>query len=1044
MSGEAFRDKGVIKKIYLKDFITYNEVTVTPGRNLNMIIGPNGTGKSTLVSALALGFGATPKTLGKSCPIGDYVRRGCERATIVIHVQHSPHRILQLTRIITTENKSTWIIDGKPVTESKVREVINDLNIQVNNLCQFLPQERVQDFAGLDARQLLISTEKSVGDPRLHGFHTQLIEFRGKEGQMIAEIEQKKSKLDIDKQTFARLEESVSTIKERTTMINKLKKLNQKKAWMEYNDAKKVTTETKAQKDQLSLELIQLQESLAPSDALIKKKKNEIRNLENLVNSHNRKITEHEIKLNTTVEKFENCHCDINNIKKESTMEIELEKSRDQEIKKAEILKNKLENDKPLLIQELGSVEVITKRFQECDYLLENQKRVTEDLSDKTSRLRNECDKMKYEISNFQRLIKNLKNVEDKCMDILRQCSSDTFEGVQWLRRNTDKFQGKIFEPMILTLQVDHPDHAKYVERVIPQRDLIAFVCESKDDMNSLLTYLREERKLVINAVHSDPNKNYNNRPHIPLDQLRQLGFQNYLIDFIDAPPTVMNYLVSMYNIHNIPVGTAAVENQADHVPDSISLYFSPNNSYSVRRSKYTGDKSTSISQLSGTRYFNVNIDTRKIQALEQKVVDYQRHLDDYNQQMETVVGQHQEECRKLEEIRNNKAKLRSDLSQIQKLEADINVAKIKLQKLQIDRKSIESIKGNAQQRILRAIKKQIGYYTECNQLYEKVVLMSSQAKTDSFKLKLMQQELIKFSEESQTLRENVERVRENVRKLEKELDGMMKALREYKKKAVEETDNIDSDDPRFKRIQAAFNKLPGTFTEIEEAMQAAKAKLYCLDRTENGEQILAEYDKLSHDIEKLEGEIKALEEKRQESKEQISKLHDEWIPLISGLVEKIGTNFSEYFESVGCVGEIKLHVPENPKDYDQYEMQISVKFRDADELQIFDRQRQSGGEKAFTTAVYMLALQEMCNVPFRCVDEINQGMDPIYERRVMDLLVELTTNRSGSQYFLITPKLLPHLHYNDNCRIHVVHNGPWVQPTDKFNVQHFYSRISV
>lgn len=96
-----------------------------------MIIGPNGTGKSTLVSALALGFGATPKTLGKPCGIGDYVRRGCEKATIVIHVQHSPQRILQLTRIITVDNKSTWMIDGKPVIESKAREVINDFNIQV-------------------------------------------------------------------------------------------------------------------------------------------------------------------------------------------------------------------------------------------------------------------------------------------------------------------------------------------------------------------------------------------------------------------------------------------------------------------------------------------------------------------------------------------------------------------------------------------------------------------------------------------------------------------------------------------------------------------------------------------------------------------------------------------------------------------------------------------------------------------------------------------------------------------------------------------------
>ena len=38
-------------------------------------------------------------------------------------------------------------------------------------------------------------------------------------------------------------------------------------------------------------------------------------------------------------------------------------------------------------------------------------------------------------------------------------------------------------------------------------------------------------------------------------------------------------------------------------------------------------------------------------------------------------------------------------------------------------------------------------------------------------------------------------------------------------------------------------------------------------------------------------------------------------------------------------------------------------------------------------TALYMLALQELTTVPFRCVDEINQGMDATNERRVFELL---------------------------------------------------------
>lgn len=59
--------------------------------------------------------------------------------------------------------------------------------------------------------------------------------------------------------------------------------------------------------------------------------------------------------------------------------------------------------------------------------------------------------------------------------------------------------------------------------------------------------------------------------------------------------------------------------------------------------------------------------------------------------------------------------------------------------------------------------------------------------------------------------------------------------------------------------------------------------------------------------------------------------------------------------------------------DFDKYGLKIRVKFRDADELQELTRNHQSGGERAVTTAVYMIALQELTIVPFRCVDEINQ-----------------------------------------------------------------------
>lgn len=52
---------GAIVRIKVKNFVTYTSAEFFPGPKLNMVIGPNGTGKSTLVCAICLGLGWGPK-----------------------------------------------------------------------------------------------------------------------------------------------------------------------------------------------------------------------------------------------------------------------------------------------------------------------------------------------------------------------------------------------------------------------------------------------------------------------------------------------------------------------------------------------------------------------------------------------------------------------------------------------------------------------------------------------------------------------------------------------------------------------------------------------------------------------------------------------------------------------------------------------------------------------------------------------------------------------------------------------------------------------
>ena len=60
-AGAELHQPGSIVRVKLQNFVTYTSAEFFPGPSLNMVIGPNGTGKSTLVCAICLGLGWGPQ-----------------------------------------------------------------------------------------------------------------------------------------------------------------------------------------------------------------------------------------------------------------------------------------------------------------------------------------------------------------------------------------------------------------------------------------------------------------------------------------------------------------------------------------------------------------------------------------------------------------------------------------------------------------------------------------------------------------------------------------------------------------------------------------------------------------------------------------------------------------------------------------------------------------------------------------------------------------------------------------------------------------------
>lgn len=64
--------------------------------------------------------------------------------------------------------------------------------------------------------------------------------------------------------------------------------------------------------------------------------------------------------------------------------------------------------------------------------------------------------------------------------------------------------------------------------------------------------------------------------------------------------------------------------------------------------------------------------------------------------------------------------------------------------------------------------------------------------------------------------------------------------------------------------------------------------------------------------------------------------------------------------------------------------------------------------------------------------------MDPVNERKVFEIIVQNSCSRLQAQYFLLTPKLLSDLKFDDNVNVICVFNGPFNIPHSSYNLKKF------
>ncbi|KAF3905184.1 hypothetical protein AA313_de0206348 [Arthrobotrys entomopaga] len=248
---------GAIVKVQLENFVTYTKVTFEPGPSLNMVIGPNGTGKSTLVCAICLGLGFGPEHLGRAKDVAEFVKNGSNFAIIEIELKGRPIDEMNPTikRRIGRDGSTQYWIDGKKSSRTAVNQLTKLMNIQIDNLCQFLPQDRVVEFAGLGPVPLLRETQRAAAPPEVLKDHETLKRLRSLEASLEVALDSDRQALGTMENRQKVLERDVAKLRERQAIQEHIKLLKNAIPFVQYqtfrNDRDVVKAEYAACRDQL-------------------------------------------------------------------------------------------------------------------------------------------------------------------------------------------------------------------------------------------------------------------------------------------------------------------------------------------------------------------------------------------------------------------------------------------------------------------------------------------------------------------------------------------------------------------------------------------------------------------------------------------------------------------------------------------------------------------------------------------------------------------------------------------------------------------------
>ncbi|KAF8437175.1 hypothetical protein L210DRAFT_2358298 [Boletus edulis BED1] len=621
----------------------------------------------------------------------------------------------------------------------------------------------------------------------------------------------------------------------------------------------------------------------------------------------------------------------------------------------------------------------------------------------------------KAKIDEAMGQLQKLEDERHRKLESLRKWDRDHADAVAWLRNNQSRFKMEVFEPPMICCNVPDKRFTNAVEACFNVNQLKTLVAQSGLRKDARInTWFRPKVEL--------------NGPPMDEEELKSLGFDTYAIDKITCPDGLLWYLSREINLHRTAIALDGSKVDVAKAMDAVSrigphgggsaTFIAGNVINIVQRSRYgkRAAQNTTREVRPARNLVNSVVDPEIKKQLDRTIHDARQALEGINDGANNLAAEEQT-IRAKETAYKKKFKALEDRKKTV-VDTQKHVATLKA-KIVTSKNKFKELEGLSRKRVKISLE-----YTQLINAAVADQVAATRSGLEFLQVGANKNALDTLCQQKDAGYQRALAEFEEANRIYVELKAEAKEKRDLSVALVQGMDQEFQ--AQFTEMETDGSIHDRTVEALRADLETQQANLEMIMQANPG--VIKQYEKRQAEIGKLTKTLNEREKASQRLEREIKSARENWQPALERLVESIGKKFSSAFDRIGCAGEIRVSPHE---DYDKWAIDILVKFRDKEKLQLLTGQRQSGGERSLTTILYLMSLTEEARTPFSLVDEINQGMDQRAERAVHNSMVDVACKPDSCQYFLITPKLLPDLLYHERMKVLCVNNGDWL-PEEK------------